>query len=157
MVNVSKVQEPHSYKQAAEDSNWVEAMQKELQALEENDTWELTKLPPGKKAIGSKWVYKVKFKPDGTVDRYKARLVAKGYNQIAGVDYIESFSLVAKLVTIRVFIVIATAKGWPIHQLDINNAFLHGYLKEEVYLVPPEGYVKGKNGEVCKLKGLFMA
>lgn len=87
-------------------------MQKEMKALEDNDTWEITTLPPGKKAITSKWVYKVKFKPDGTVDRYKARLVAKGYNQVARVDYIESFSPLPKLVTIRVFIAIATAKGW---------------------------------------------
>lgn len=86
------------------------------------------------------------------MDRYKARLVAKGYNQIAGIDYLESFSAVAKLVTIRFFINIATSNDWPIHQLDINNAFLHGFLKEEVYLTPPEGYHKAGNGEVCKLK-----
>ncbi|KAJ8749609.1 hypothetical protein K2173_026258 [Erythroxylum novogranatense] len=95
-------------------------MDKELLALEQNQTWDITKLPPGKKAIGSKWVYKVKFHPDGTVE--------------------------------RVFLAIATKLNWFVHQLDINNAFLHGYLKEEVYLIPPEGYTKAGLGEVCKLK-----
>ncbi|KAL0351158.1 UNVERIFIED_CONTAM: Retrovirus-related Pol polyprotein from transposon RE1 [Sesamum radiatum] len=112
----------------------------ELTALEKNHTWELTTLPEGKRAIGSKWVYKVKLNPDGTVERYKARLVAKGYNQIEGVDFFDSFSPVAKTVTVRIMFSIASAYSWPIHQLDINNAFLHGYLDEAVYMTPPEGY-----------------
>ncbi|KAJ8767375.1 hypothetical protein K2173_017419 [Erythroxylum novogranatense] len=105
-------------------------MEDELTTLDHNHIWDLTALPKGKKAIGSKWVYKVKLKPDGTVDRYKARLVAKGYNQIEGVDYNECFSPVAKMVTVRIFIAITAVKGWPLHQLDINNAFFHGYINE---------------------------
>ncbi|KAJ8754604.1 hypothetical protein K2173_010695 [Erythroxylum novogranatense] len=112
-------------------------MEAELVALDHNHTWDLTVLPKGKKDIGSKWVYKVKLKPDATVDRYKARLVSKGYNQIEGVDYNECFSPIAKIVTVRLFIVVAVAKGWPLHQLDINNAFLHGYIDEELYMLPP--------------------
>ncbi|KAL0299213.1 UNVERIFIED_CONTAM: Retrovirus-related Pol polyprotein from transposon RE2 [Sesamum radiatum] len=100
--------EPSTFSQAQQHAEWREAMNHELTALEKNHTWELTTLPEGKRAIGSKWVYKVKLNPDGTVERYKARLVAKGYNQIEG--------------------------------LDINNAFLHGYLDEAVYMTPPEGY-----------------
>ncbi|XP_019055631.1 PREDICTED: uncharacterized protein LOC109115749 [Nelumbo nucifera] len=142
--NVSQFQEPKSYKQASGQKEWVDAMNKELAALEQNETWELTALPVGKKAIGSKWVYKVKLTPDGSVERCKARLVAKGYNQVEGVDYFDSCSPVAKIVTVRIFMVIATAKQWPIHQLDINNAFLHGYINEEVYMTPPERYTKAK-------------
>ena len=127
-------------------------MNKELIALKDNHTWDLTNLLAGKKAIGSKWVYNVKFKPDGSVDRFKGRLVAKGYNQIEEIDYFDNFSPVAKLVTIKLFLAITIAKSQPIHQLDINNAFLHGYLDEEVYMQPPEGYTKAILGQIGKLK-----
>ncbi|KAL0305526.1 UNVERIFIED_CONTAM: Retrovirus-related Pol polyprotein from transposon RE2 [Sesamum radiatum] len=126
-------------------------MDEELQALENNQTWTLTALPNGKKAIGSRWVYKLKMNPDGTVNRYKARLVAKGYSQIEGIDYNDSFSPVAKTVTVRLFLGIAAAHSWPVHQLDINNAFLHGFLDEEVYMTPPDGY-SAPPGQVCKLQ-----
>ncbi|KAK4394327.1 putative mitochondrial protein [Sesamum angolense] len=99
----SSVQEPKTYLQASKDANWVMAMQEELQALDKNGTWALTSLPPTKRAIGSKWVFKLKLHPDGSIARYKARLVAKGYNQIEGVDYFESFSPIAKSVTVRLF------------------------------------------------------
>lgn len=105
-------------------------MNKELDALEENNTWTIMPLPPGKKSIGSKWVYKVKLKPDGTVERFKARLVAKWYNQTYGIDYLDSFSPVAKVVTVSVLLSLSTSNGWFLHQLDINNAFLHEFLDE---------------------------
>ncbi|KAL0347901.1 UNVERIFIED_CONTAM: Retrovirus-related Pol polyprotein from transposon RE2 [Sesamum angustifolium] len=111
-----------------------------LDALEKNHTWDVTTLPNDKKAIGCKWVYKSKLRNDGSVERYKARLVAKDYNQIEGVDYVERFSPVGKTVTVRVFLAIASAYEWPLHRLDINNACLHGYLDEEIYMKPPEGY-----------------
>ncbi|KAL0434256.1 UNVERIFIED_CONTAM: Retrovirus-related Pol polyprotein from transposon TNT 1-94 [Sesamum latifolium] len=115
-------------------------MKHELTALEKNHTWEFTTLPEGKRAIGSKWVYKVKLHLDGPVEQYKAHLVAKRYNQIEGVDIFYSFSLVVKTVTVRIMFTVASAYFWPIHQLDINSAFLHGYLDEAVYMTPPEGY-----------------
>lgn len=96
MGNISTQHEPLYYKDACIHLEWVEAMKKELEALEKNHTWELTTLPPGKKAIGCKWVYKIKRNPDGTIDRFKARLVAKGYNQVHGIDYLDSFGPVAK-------------------------------------------------------------
>nr|GFB25247.1 retrovirus-related Pol polyprotein from transposon TNT 1-94 [Tanacetum cinerariifolium] len=133
------IPKPNSYSQAANDPKWVEAMRKELQALRTNDTWVLTELPDGHKAISSKWVYKIRYFADGTVERYKARLVIRGFDQKEGVDYKHTFSLVAKAVTVRVLITITTAKGWPLHQLDINNAFLRGFVDEKIYMKPPEG------------------
>ena len=112
-------------------------MDKEIQALEQTHTWVLTPLPPGKRPIGCKWVYRVKLNPDGTIERYKARLVAKGYTQRERHDFSETFSPVAKTVSVRVLIALASTKGWPLYQLDINNAFLHGDLDEEVYMDLP--------------------
>ncbi|CAL8163260.1 unnamed protein product [Prunus armeniaca] len=124
---------------ASTDPLWCEAMTKEIQALEQNKTWILTTLPAGKRPIGYKWVFKVKYNYDGTVERYKARLVAKGYTQKEGLDYTETFSPTAKLVTFHCLLAIVAASDWPLDQLDVQNAFLHGDLDEEVYMVlPPE-------------------
>ncbi|XP_019224372.1 PREDICTED: uncharacterized protein LOC109206058 [Nicotiana attenuata] len=96
---------------ASTDSRWVTAMQQEIQALEDNHTWEIMDLPAGKQAIGSKWVYKIKYKANGEIERYKARLVAKGYNQKEGMDYHDTFSPVAKMVTVSTIISIAATRG----------------------------------------------
>lgn len=145
------IQEPSSYEEASHNKLWVEDMNKEIQALHRNDTWELVDLPKGKKAIGSKWVYKVKLKSDGSLERCKARLVAKGYNQRYGVDYEETFSPVVKMSTIRCILAIAAKNKWPLHQLDVNNAFLHGDLTEEVYMKVPQG-IDNPDNKVCRLK-----
>lgn len=152
LANVLSSFEPSSYNQAKEHPEWIQAIEKELAALEENDTWELVQLPIDKKPIASKWVFKTKFKPNGEVDRCKARVVARGDKQISGKDYKHTFSPVAKLTTVRIVMALAAAKNWDIQQLDINNAFLHGYLEEEVYMTPHAGYKKAKSGQVCKLK-----
>ena len=139
LIKVLQTNEPHSYSQAKLCPEWVKAMNQELHALESNHTWVMTTLPRGKKALTSKWVYKTKYKPDGTVDRHNARLVIRGFEQLKGKNYKHTFSPVAKLTTVRLFIALSTARGWPLHQLDINNAFLHGFIDEEVYMLPPEG------------------
>lgn len=124
--------------------------------MEDNHTWTVQSLPKDKHSIGCKWVYKIKHKADGSVERFKARLVAKGYTQKEGLDYTETFSPVAKVVTIKVLLTIAASFNWPLVQLDVNNAFLNGDLFEEVFMDLPLGYKHGKvcpQGEhlVCKL------
>ena len=114
-------------------------MQQEIKALEENNTWSVVDLPKGMHTVGSKWIYKIKYKADGQVERFKARLVAKGYIQQEGLDYHDTFSPVAKMVTVRCVIALAVSKGWPMYQMDVYNAFLQGDLEEEVYMEMPEG------------------
>ncbi|GJT49793.1 retrovirus-related pol polyprotein from transposon RE1 [Tanacetum coccineum] len=125
--------------------------------MEANNTWELVLLPPGKMPIGCKWVYIIKFHEDGTIERFKARLVAKGFNQKEGIDYTKTFAPVAKMVSVRALLVLDVHHNWFIEQLDINNAFLHGDLHEEVYMTVPQGYSKQLPPNiVCKLtKSLY--
>ncbi|GKA90186.1 putative RNA-directed DNA polymerase [Tanacetum coccineum] len=144
--------EPKYFKQVAQDARWHEAMQREIKALEKNRTWTLEDLPTGKRAIDSKWVYKIKFKPNGEVERYKARLVAKGFTQKEGVDYHDTFAPVAKLVIVRTLLAVAVKRDWIIHQLDVNNAFLHGDLDEEVYMKIPQGFSKDGETRVCRMR-----
>ncbi|KAJ0540475.1 putative RNA-directed DNA polymerase [Helianthus annuus] len=144
--------EPKTFKQAMQDKRWKEAMEKEIRALEENGIWTLENLPEGKRTIDSKWVYKVKYKPNGEVERYKARLVANGFTQQEGVDYHDTFAPVAKLVTVRTLLAVATKKNWIISQLDLNNAFLHGDLNEDVNMKIPQGLSEEGEPIVCKLK-----
>ena len=126
-------------------------MAEELSSLRKTNTWDIVSLPPGKTAIGSRWVYKMKTKSDGYVERYKARLVSKGFTQQFGMDYEETFAHVAKMTTIRTLISLASIRQWHISHMDVKNAFLNGDLHEEVYMVPPPG-VSHNPGEVCKLK-----
>ena len=117
-------------------------MEDGIKALEKNNTWTLTYFPDGKKVIGNRWVYKIKYQSDGTIERYKTRLVANGYTQTEGIDYHATFSPVAKLVTVRALLSLAAVKGWILKQLDVSNAFLQGNLEEEVYMQVSQGFSK---------------
>ncbi|KAM0004718.1 putative RNA-directed DNA polymerase [Helianthus debilis subsp. tardiflorus] len=132
---LNKSCEPKNYFEAKNDINWIDDMNLELEALHRKKTWEIVDLPPNRKAIGCKWVYKIKYKSTGEIERYKARLVAKGFSQKEGIDFFDTFSLVVKMVTVRCVLSMAVHFNWEIYQLDINNAFLYGDLNEEVYVL----------------------
>ena len=130
-------------------------MQTEIQVLEANNTWTLTSLPSGKKPIGCKWVLKNKIHANGLIERHKARLIAKGYTQVEGLDYYDTFAPVAKLITVRCVLAIVATRHWHLHQLDVNNVFLHGDLDEKVYMTLPFGYgQKWESRVYCLLKSL---
>ena len=125
----------------------------EIRALEKNGTWKVMTLPRGKKLVGYKCVFTVKYKADGTVKWYKACLVAKGFTQIYDIDHTETFAPVAKLNTILVLLSLAANLDWPFHQFDIKNVFLNGELEEEVFITLPPGFCKEEEETgVCKLK-----
>ncbi|CAL1407672.1 unnamed protein product [Linum trigynum] len=123
----------------------------EYRALETNGTWELCYLPPGKRVIACKWVYKINFNVYGTVECFKTRLVAKDFTQIEGIVYHDTLTLVAKLVIVCCLLVVTVSRGWFIHQLDVNNNFLHGDLDEEVYMTIPQGFFTPGDTRVCRL------
>ncbi|PKU79458.1 Retrovirus-related Pol polyprotein from transposon TNT 1-94 [Dendrobium catenatum] len=148
---------PTSYNQAAKSEHWRHAMLTEFNALLQQNTWTLVQPPADKPVLGCKWTYKIKTLPNGDIDRYKARLVALGYNQQLGVNYNETFSPVAKMPTIRLLLTLALHRHWPMHQLDISNAFLHGDLPDDIYMRQPPGFINQHNpNAVCKLhKSLY--
>ncbi len=152
--------EPLTYEDALSCSSkhkWEEAINSELDSLNENKTWEISKLPEGKNALRTKWVFKIKSNSNNEPERYKARLVAKGFDQVEGIDYSETFSPVVKIQSIRVLLAIAINEGLFVHHIDISTAFLYGSLDEEVYIEPPEGLQqKLKPDSVLKLnKALY--
>ena len=145
-----------TYKQimkSEDKSKWQEAMDAEMKSIMQHETWELVELPKNKKAIGCRWLFKVKKNADGTVNKYKARLCAKGFTQRLGVDFTETFAPVAKMTSIRTMLAIAAEKDLEIQQFDIDTAFLYGKINEELYMDQPDGYVnEDKPKYVCKLK-----
>ncbi|KAM1086604.1 hypothetical protein ACFX2B_012093 [Malus domestica] len=144
---------PTTYIQASKYPHWRTAMQDEFNALQNTRTWTLVPSDPSYNLVGCKWVFRIKRNPNGSVDRYKTRLVAKGYNQQEGIDYSDTFSPVTKPVTIRLLLTLAVQSNWFLHQLDVSNAFLHGSLKENVYMSQPPGFIdQDKSSYVCHLQ-----
>ena len=127
-------------------------MKDEMDSLLENQTWELTKLPIGKKVLHNKWVYRIKNEHDGS-KHYKARLVVKGFKQKEGIDYLEIFSPVMKISTIRLVLGMVAVENLHLKQLDVKTTFLHGDFEEDLYIIQPEGFiVYGQENLVCKLR-----
>ncbi|KAJ4817812.1 hypothetical protein LUZ62_030378 [Rhynchospora pubera] len=149
--------EPRTFTQANTRHEWRQAMSVEIDALAANNTWTLVPPPSDQAIIGCKWVYRIKRRSDGTIDRYKARLVAKGFLQQEGVDFFDTFSPVVRPTTIRVILSLAVSHKWSIRQLDVNNAFLHGDLKERVFMSQPPGFIDPtRPNHVCLLsKSLY--
>ncbi|KAG8485184.1 hypothetical protein CXB51_021380 [Gossypium anomalum] len=147
--------EPHTIEEVFSTIDWHATTQAKYDALINNSTWDLVPLPPNRKAIGCKWLFKVKKNLDGTIAHQKAQLVAKGCSQVLGYDFKEMFSPVVKPATIRVILSIAVSKGWQLRQVNVNNAFLNGDLADEVFMQQPPGHVQcGSNGKPlnCRLK-----
>ncbi|CAJ2662295.1 unnamed protein product [Trifolium pratense] len=137
---ISKI-EPKNVKEALTDEYWINAMQEELTQFKRSEVWDLVPRPDGINVIGTKWVYKNKTDENGDITRNKARLVAQGYTQIEGVDFDETFALVARLESIRLLLAVACILKFKLYQMDVKSAFLNGYLNEEVYVEQPKGFV----------------
>jgi hypothetical protein len=149
--------EPPNVTVASKIPEWIAAMRDEFDALQRPNTWSLVPPPTGHNIIGCRWVYKLKRNYDGSISRYKARLVAKGFHQQPGLDFDETFSPVVKPPTVRIVLSLAAQHQWSLRQLDISNAFLHGFLKEDVFMLQPPGFTHSDfPNHVCKLhKSLY--
>ena len=156
IATVNQDIEPISYTEATSHPHWQEVMQSELAALSTNHIWSLTSLPLGKKSIGCRWVCKIKWHSNDTIEHFKARLVTKGYTQLEGLDYHNTFSPTTKMITVCCLLALAVAQNWSLYQLYVNNAFLHGDLHEEIYITPPPSLQQQGKNQVCRLhKSLY--
>lgn len=148
--------EPECYDEAMESDEkkkWLDVMQDEIKSLHDNHTFDLMKLPKGKKALENRWIFRVKQESTSTSPRYKARLVVKGFRQRKGVDFNEIFSPVVKMSSIRTVLSLAATLNLEVEKMDVKTAFLHGDLEEEIYVKQPDGFlVKGKEDYVCRLR-----
>jgi hypothetical protein len=145
--------EPKSFKEANKSKDWTKEMNEELDQIERNQTWELVPRPKDKNVVGTKWIFKNKLNENGEIIKNKAILVCKGYAQVEGIDFEETFSPVARLEVIRMFLAFACFRNFKIYQMDVKSTFLNGTLEEEVYVEQPEGFMLTENQDyVCKLK-----
>jgi hypothetical protein len=143
---------PFTFSDADRYAVWHDAMCDEIAALHSNRTWSLVPFHSSMNVVGNRWVYWIKRRVDGSIERYKARLVARGFTQQEGIDYSKTFSPVIKQATVRLVFSIAVSRNWKIHQLDIHNAFLNSVLTEEVYMKQPPGFVDSSlPSHVCRL------
>ena len=139
-ARIGNTDEPVTFKVVLEDlQKWHESIADEYRSHKENGTWKPAKLPPGRKALSTKWVFRIKTNPDSSL-RYMSRLVVRGFEQREGIDFQETFAPVAKFPTVRVLLALATYFDWEIEQMDIQTAFLYPTIEEEVYIAVREGY-----------------
>ena len=154
--DIDTKEDPRDYTEAMSDidsKRWQEAKKSEMDSMYQNQVWTLVDLPEGIVPIGNKWVFKRKIGADGNVETYKARLVAKGYRQRNGINYEETFSLVAMIKFIWILLAIAAYHDYEIWQMDVKMTFLNGYLEEDLYMTQPEGFMpKSEKTKVCKLQ-----
>jgi hypothetical protein len=157
-LHVVSSDEPASFAEVEHNPSWRKTMMEEMDTIEENGTWSLISLPPGRKLIGVKWLFKVKRDEHGAVSKHKACLVVKGYAQRHGIDYDEVFAPVARLDSVHLLIALTAHEGWEVHHMDVKLVFLNGDLQEEVYVEQPVGFiVAGKEHKVLKLKKALSA
>nr|GFA09804.1 ribonuclease H-like domain-containing protein [Tanacetum cinerariifolium] len=155
VTQLNKNCKPKTFFKASKFSHWTDAMNSEMDALLRNNTWDIIDLPNDRKSIGSKWIFKIKYKSSGKIDRYKARLVTQGFGQREGIDYAETFSPIVKMVSVRCLLNVVVSNFWHVFQLDVNNAFLFSDLVKTVYMKPSEGYFPSGN-KVCRFnKSLY--
>ena len=147
---LTTLHESQTYREASTDPLWQIVMKEELDALTKNHTWDLVTLPPRQSVVCCKWIYKIKTRSDGSIERYKIRLVAKGFTQEYEIDYEETFAPVVRISSVRALLAVAAASKWDLFQMDVKNAFLNGDLSEEVYMQPPPGLSVDSN-KVCHL------
>ncbi|KAJ9700985.1 hypothetical protein PVL29_006355 [Vitis rotundifolia] len=152
IVSLNTIVIPNTVSEALTKREWKDAMRKEMSALEKNKTWEIVERLKGKNIVDCKWIFTLKYKVDGSLERHKARLVAKEYTQTYEVDYQETFALIAKMNTVRILLSLAAHYNWQLLQYDVKNAFLHGDLDEEIYMNIPSGFEGNTGNKVCKLK-----
>lgn len=148
---------PHGIREAMNHPEWNESLMEEITKIHMLNTWSLVPRTADMNVLSSRWVHTTKLNPDGTVKKRRSRLVAKGYEQEEGLDYLETFSPVVRTATIRLMLNVATAKEWPIKQLDVSSAFLHGELSEPVYMFQPDGFIDPEKPDhvCCLTKALY--
>lgn len=148
MTNVLGTDDPGTYAQAKGNPHWEQDMSAKYESLLRSNIWSLVPLPLGNNIVRCKWVYKTKFTAEGQIEKYKARLVAKGFNPLEGIDYNQTFSLFAKMNTLRTIVSLATSFKWEIHKKDVKSAFLNGDLTKEIYIQQPLGFISTESSSL---------
>ena len=126
--------EPSSFQEAVQEPTWLDAMVDEYESIVKNSAWEIVPRPVDKSVVGSRWIYKIKYAADGSIEKYKARFVARGFSQIDGIDYDETFAPVTRYSSIRSILALSAQMGWKIHQMGVKTNFINGVIEEEVYI-----------------------
>jgi hypothetical protein len=146
-------EEPTYSEEAIQRKEWADAMTEEYQSIIKNKVWEIVPKLKNKDGVSYIWLFKIKHVANGSIEKYKARFVARGFSQKEGIDYEETFALVARYTSIRTIIALAAKMKWKLHQMDVKIAFLNGVIEEEVYIEQPQGFeVEDRKSHVCRLK-----